>query len=94
MYRGVPGGVLGWNPTIEERSDLTAAELLPVDRAAVTDGAARGSKTKADQYIARLHARVDSTSTTTSTTTTTTLPPTTTVPLLVPPAAPPAAPVP
>jgi PPM family protein phosphatase len=88
VYRGVPGGVLGWNPTIEERSDLRAAALLAVDREAVGDGAARGSRDEAEQYLVRLHERVASTSTTTSTTTTTTtLPPTTTVPVL-PPAAP------
>jgi PPM family protein phosphatase len=91
IYRGVPGGVLGWDPTIERRSTLEAAELLPVDREAVTDGAARGSKDKAEQYLVRLQDRVDSTSTTTTSTTTTTVPGVllpTTVPFIPP--APPA----
>jgi protein phosphatase len=69
VFRGVPGGVFGWNPTVDQRSTLTANELLPVDREAVRDGAARGSKTKAQEYVARLQRRVDSTSTTTTTTT-------------------------
>jgi protein phosphatase len=91
VFRGVPGGVLGWNPTVDRRSALTVTELLPVDREAVTNGAARGSRQKAEDYVVRLQSRVDSTSTTTTTTTTTTLP-TTTLPLLAPTVAP-AAPV-
>jgi PPM family protein phosphatase len=103
MFKGVPGGVFGWNPTLEERSDLTAAQLLPADREAVSDGAARGSKEKAEQYLGRLQAHVDSTSTTTTTTTTTTtlpLAPLPTIPVFPPPAPaptlppPPPAPVP
>ena len=68
VFRGVPGGVFGWKPTVDQRSALTADELLPVDREAVRDGAARGSKTKAQEYVARLQRRVDATSTTTTTT--------------------------
>jgi PPM family protein phosphatase len=97
MFKGVPGGVFGWDPTIEERSDLTAAQLLPADREAVSDGAARGSKEKADQYLGRLQAHVDSTSTTTTTTTTTTLPPLLpppTLPVFPAPAPPPPPPAP
>jgi protein phosphatase len=95
VFRGVPGGVLGWNPTVEKRTSLTEGELLEKDQEAVSDGAARGSRDKADQYLVHLQEGVDSTSTTTSTTTTTTttLPPVTTAPVF-PPAAPPAAPVP
>jgi protein phosphatase len=93
VFRGVPGGVLGWNPTVEKRSSLTQDELLEKDRDAVTDGAARGSREKTDQYLVYLRKGVDSTSTTTTTTTTTTTLPTTTAPL-IPPAAPPATPAP
>jgi protein phosphatase len=90
LYKGVPGGVLGWDPTIEERSDLRLADLDYIDELSVTDGAARGSRDKAVRYLEALEARVAaSTSTTTSTTTTST---TTTVPALVVPAPP--APVP
>jgi protein phosphatase len=89
MFKGVPGGVFGWDPTIEERSRLTAAQLLPADQEAVTDGAARGSRKKAEQYLDRLQAHVDST--TTTTTTTTTVPPPT-VPFFPPPTPPPALP--
>jgi protein phosphatase len=97
VFRGVPGGVLGWNPTVEQRTALTADELLEKDRDAVADGAARGSREKADQYLVHLRRGVASTSTTTSTTsiptTTTTLPPVTTAPVF-PPAPPAIAPVP
>jgi len=80
VYRGVPGGVLGWNPTVEQRSELNAGDLLPVDREAVSDGAARGSRAKAEGYVVRLQERVASTSTTTTTTTI----PRTTLPALPP----------
>ena len=64
---------------MEQRSALTVNELLPVDQEAVADGAARGSRTKAEDYVVRLQSRVDATSTTTTSTTTTTLPTTTTL---------------
>ena len=92
LYKGVPGGVLGWDPTVEARSDLTLGQLEYVDELAVTDGAARGSRDTAERYLLALEDRVASTSTTTASTTTstttTTLPLTTTVPPVVPPPAP------
>jgi serine/threonine protein phosphatase PrpC len=81
LYQGVPGGVLGWDPTVAERSDLTVADLTQIDAAALEDGAGRGSRDKAEAYLALLEERVEArqaaTSTTTSTTTTSTVPPTT-----------------
>lgn len=91
LYKGVPGGVLGWDPTVEERSSLELEDLMPVDRAAVADGAARGSRDKAQGYLDRLLVRSTTTTTTTTTTstttstTTTTLPATSTTALAVPP---------
>ena len=32
IYKGVPGGVLGWNPTVDQRTRIAVAELLEVDR--------------------------------------------------------------
>jgi hypothetical protein len=95
LYKGVPGGVLGWDPTVEERSDLTTDDLDEVDRANVADGAAKGSREKAEAYLSTLEERVDdrstpSTSSTTSTTrprrttTTTNAPTTSRVPLGAP----------
>jgi protein phosphatase len=95
VFKGVPGGVLGWQPTVDTRSELTLTDLDYVDQLALADGAARGSHETAARYLAALEQRVEmsttttTTSTTTTTTTTTTLPP---PPTLAPPA--PAASVP
>ena len=70
IYKGVPGGVLGWNP--DDRADaprLTAAQLTQVDHDRVAGGAARGSLVATrEQFVATLEADVAATSTTTTTT--------------------------
>jgi PPM family protein phosphatase len=70
IFKGVPGGVLGWNPTIDTRTKLLLADLDELDRDRVNGGAARGSLDRAQAFVARLQSDVDSTSTTTSTSTT------------------------
>jgi protein phosphatase len=86
IYKGVPGGVLGWDPTIEQRTKLTAGQLTQLDHDRVAAGGARGSLAGARHLVAVLQADVAATSTTTTTTapTTTTKPkvtrPTTTKP--------------
>ena len=88
IFKGVPGGVLGWDPTIDETTRLTEAQLTQLDHDRVAAGAARGSRSDAERFIARLQADIAATSTTTTTTrptgTTTTVrrrpPPTTTRP--------------
>jgi protein phosphatase len=81
VYKGVPGGLLAWNPTIEHRTTLTADELRPADLASVRDQPKFGSLARANAYVAQL--RRASTSTTTPTTstapTTSTVAPTTSV---------------
>jgi protein phosphatase len=72
IYKGVPGGVLGWDPTIDTRTDLLLSDLDEVDRDRVTDGAARGSLARAQLFVDRLQESVDATSTTTSSSTTST----------------------
>jgi protein phosphatase len=78
IYKGVPGGVLGWNPTIDAKTSLLVADLDEVDRERVNDGAARGSFDRAEAFVARLQDNVDATSTTTRSSTSTTRPRTTT----------------
>jgi protein phosphatase len=68
IYKGVPGGVLGWDPTIDERTELTLSQLSQLDRDRVAAGAARGSLGDAQRFVARLEANVAATSTTTTTT--------------------------
>jgi protein phosphatase len=68
IFKGVPGGVLGWDPTIDETTRLTAAQLTQLDRDRVAAGAARGSRGDAERFVAGLQRGVDATSTTTTTT--------------------------
>jgi hypothetical protein len=73
VYRGVPGGILGWKPTVETTTDLRRSKLTPaaVDQ---VEASGKGSLERAQQFVANLEA-----ATTTTTTTTTTVPsPTTT----------------
>jgi protein phosphatase len=70
IYKGVPGGVLGWNPTVDETTKIAAADLTPIDHDRVAGGAARGSLGDAHRFVARLQAGIDATTTTTTTTTT------------------------
>jgi protein phosphatase len=93
IYKGVPGGFAGWDPTVEERTDLTRDDLEPIVVEHIDDGAAKGSRGNAEAYIASLEQDVaDATSTTTSSTTTstsTTSTTTTTTTTTVAPVAPP-----
>ncbi|HWS47215.1 MAG TPA: Stp1/IreP family PP2C-type Ser/Thr phosphatase [Acidimicrobiia bacterium] len=72
VFKGVPGGVLGWNPTVYEHTGIRVADLPPVDQDRVRSNTARGSRATADDYVARL--RTATTTTTEPTTTTTTRP--------------------
>lgn len=74
IFKGVPGGVLGWNPTVDERTTINLADLSAVDRDRVDGGAARGSLDRARAFVDRLKAGIAATSTTTLPTTTTTRP--------------------
>jgi hypothetical protein len=69
IFKGVPGGVLGWDPTVERRTGLTAGVLNQIDRQRVAAGSGRGSLADARQFVSNLQAHVNATSTTTTTTT-------------------------
>lgn len=75
VFKGVPGGLAGWNPTIEQRTAVEIADLKPAAQAQVRDRQTFSSRADAAAFVARLKAQ-----TTTTTTTTTTVPPTTTLP--------------
>jgi hypothetical protein len=68
IYKGVPGGVLGWDPTVEQRTRLSAGQLTQIDRERVAAGGGRGSLSHAREFVANLQAHVNATSTTTTTT--------------------------
>lgn len=79
LYRGIPGGVLGWDPTVEQRTSIQRNDLSPVDLDDVIGGAGQGSRERAERYLDGLLARSSpSTTSTTSTTSTSTTSPTTT----------------
>jgi serine/threonine protein phosphatase PrpC len=54
VFRGVPGGLLGWDPTVERKSRLVAGELTPAERADLEDGHRFASEKKANRFVARL----------------------------------------
>ena len=54
VFRGVPGGLLGWQPTVDRRTELTAADLTEADRADLQNGHRFASRTDADGFVARL----------------------------------------
>jgi protein phosphatase len=88
VFKGVPGGLAGWNPTIEHQTNLAATELRPADLAAVKKHQTFSSLAGAEAFVARIRAKATTTTTTTTPTTTTavagtvtTAPPVTTAPV-------------
>jgi protein phosphatase len=79
VFKGVPGGLLGWKPTVDRPTDLTAADLSDADRADLENGHRFASRSDADRFIARLQqthealAGAVTTTTATATTATTTM---------------------
>jgi len=79
VFKGVPGGLLGWQPTVDRPTDLTTAELSDADRADLQNGHRFASRSDADRFVARLQqahealaGAVPTTAPTTATSTTTT----------------------
>jgi serine/threonine protein phosphatase PrpC len=70
IYKGVPGGVLGWNPTVDQRTRVAVADLPALDRDRVQTNSSRGSLSTARAYVGRLEFAATSTTTTSTTTTT------------------------
>jgi protein phosphatase len=80
IFKGVPGGVLGWDPTIDERTGIALDDLVPYDRDRVVTNSTRGSLATAQGFVTRLRDAIAATSTTTAATTTTRAPSRTTTP--------------
>jgi hypothetical protein len=78
IFRGRPGGMLWFDPTLVERKQQPAgADLLPAQRTELEAGHEVSSKAAADRYVNNLRQEVEARRAAT-TTTTTTAPPTTT----------------
>ena len=86
VFKGVPGGLAGWNPTIEQRTAVELADLRPAAQAQVRDHQTFSSRADAAAFVTRLRSG-STTSTTTTSTTTTALPTTTAPATTVPPPA-------
>jgi protein phosphatase len=54
LYRGVPGGVLGWDPTVEQRSGLIRDDLSPAQQADLEEGHRFSSRSDAVRFLERL----------------------------------------
>ena len=73
LFKGVPGGLLGWKPTVDRETGLTAADLTEADRVDVESGHRFASRSDATRFLARLEeARAALAATTTTTTAPTT----------------------
>lgn len=77
VYRGIPGGLAGWDPTITRRTRIDVADLSAAQRQDLRDGHTFSSQTSAEAFVGRLRRqarRATTTTTTTTTTSTTTIP--------------------
>jgi protein phosphatase len=74
IFKGRPGGLLWFEPTIEERTNFPEADIPPTRLDDVREGKSQSSMEAARRYIANLLAEHEQiTGLTTTTTTTTTL---------------------
>lgn len=85
VFRGKPGGVLWFDPSLEDATEITRDEVPPARRPAIAAGKEFGSRSDADRFLVNLQAEVDdlvaaTSTTTTSTSTTSTTAPVTTAP--------------
>jgi serine/threonine protein phosphatase PrpC len=82
IFKGRPGGLLGWDPTVEKRTGIEPSQLTEKERDDVQADKTFSSRSSADDYVARLQKSIE------ERTTATTVPPEATVPPAAPPAPP------
>jgi serine/threonine protein phosphatase PrpC len=71
LFKGVPGGLLGWEPTVDHQTELTAADLTEADRADLESGHRFASRSDANEFLERLQQAREALAGTTTTTATT-----------------------
>jgi len=57
VFKGVPGGVFVWDPTVERTTTLRGSNLRPAELSSVRDQPKFSSIDDANTYVARLRAR-------------------------------------
>ena len=72
IFRGRPGGLLWFDPTLEKRTPLTIDEVLDVHLPELRDGKSQSSLADADRYVNNLEQEAKEARTPPPTTTTTT----------------------
>ena len=70
IFRGRPGGLLWFDPTLEKRTPLTTDEVLEVHLPELRKGKTQSSLAAADRYVNNLEQEAKATRPTTTTTTT------------------------
>jgi len=70
LFKGVPGGLLGWEPTVDHETDLTAADLTEAARADLESGHRFASRSDANDFLERLQEAHEALGGSTTTTTT------------------------
>ncbi len=59
VFQGRPGGVLGWDPTVERRTTLDLSQLTDTEKTSVKDNKTFSSRGGADDYVTRLRNAVE-----------------------------------
>jgi hypothetical protein len=77
VYKGVPGGVLGWDPTVDQRTGIRIDQLPALEQDRVRTNATRGSLATALAYVDNLQSATSTTTLPTTSTTVRRTPPTT-----------------
>jgi hypothetical protein len=57
VFKGVPGGVFLWDPTVERTTTLRGGDLRPAELSSVRDEPKFSSIEDANAYVRRLRAR-------------------------------------
>ena len=69
LFKGVPGGLLGWDPTVDRQTDLLVGDLTEADRADLESGHRFASKAEANRFLERLQQASEEMAASTTTTT-------------------------
>ena len=59
LFKGVPGGLLGWDPTLELTIDLTRDQLTPAERTPFEDERRFGSRSEAVTFLGEVADEVE-----------------------------------